>query len=259
MNDRLCRNRVNAATPAPLSVGKVVMGAFLVPWWNRRAFARALAVPLVSLAVLTLSWYYANEFLPNFVKWLLYVLYGLLFTLFAVTCHRLVLLGPESVATRLAPRWSWRESKFLAWMVVAWVFSMAVWFLLLNAISIPLFNAFKPASDESQPWFEWLVHASKIPAFYVFARLCLVFPATAIDNKPGLKWTWNLTRGNGWRLVVVVGVLPWMISHLAGLLYRENATVFETIILSVLGIALFAVEIAALSLSYRELTKEVDA
>jgi len=259
MNDRRCGNHVNGAVPAPLSVGKVVMGAFLVPWWNRRAFARALAVPLVSLAVLTLSWYYANEFLPNFVKWLLYVLYGLLFALFAVTCHRLLLLGSESVATPLAPRWSWRESRFFAWMVLVSFICMAAWFLFLNAISIPLFNVFKPSPGHSQPWIEWLIEATKIPVFYIFARLCLVFPATAIDNKPDLKWTWDLTRGNGWRLVVVVGVLPWVISGLVSLFYRENATVFETIILSVLGIALFAVEIAALSLSYRELTKERDA
>jgi hypothetical protein len=41
-----------------------------------------------------------------------------------------------------------------------------------------------------------------------------------------------------------------------GLLYRGNATAVETAILTFLGSALFAVEIAALSLSYRELTRE---
>ena len=258
MSDRPYRNRVNGAVPPPLSVGKVVMGAFLVPWWNRRAFARTLAVALASLAVLALSWYYANEFLPNFVKWLLYVLYGFLFTLFAVTCHRLVLLGSESVTTRLAPRWSWRESRFFAWLVAVSLIHVLAWYVLLFPIPTVVVNV-SAAARASSSWTEWMSSIARIPALYVFARLSLVFPATAIDKRPDLKWTWDLTRNNGWRLVVVVGVLPWVISGLVSLLYRENATVFETIILSVLGIALFAVEIAALSLSYRELTKEVDA
>jgi hypothetical protein len=243
--------------PAPLSVGKVVLGAFLVPWWNRRAFARALAAPLASLAVLTLSWYYANEFLPAFVKWLLYFLYGFLFTLFAVTCHRLVLLGSESVTTPFFPRWSWRESRFFAWLVAICLIHMLAWYVILFPPLTVAVNV-SAAARESGTWAEWASSIARIPALYVFARLSLVFPATAIDKRPDLRWTWDLTRNNGWRLVVVVGVLPWVISGLVGLLYRENATVFETIILSVLGIALFAVEIAALSLSYRELTKEAD-
>jgi hypothetical protein len=47
-----------------------------------------------------------------------------------------------------------------------------------------------------------------------------------------------------------------MISHLVGLLYRMDATSLETVVLTFLGCALFVVEVAALSLSYRELTKE---
>lgn len=130
------------------------MGAFLVPWWNRRAFARALAVPFVSLAVLTLSWYYANEILPNFVKWLLWVLYGLLFTLFAVTCHRLVLLGAESVTTRLAPRWSWRESRFFAWLIAICFIHIVAWYVLMFPPSTIAINVSDAALRARDFWFE---------------------------------------------------------------------------------------------------------
>ena len=84
----------------------------------------------------------------------------------------------------------------------------------------------------------------------------MVFPATALDRRADWRWAWQLTRNNGWRLFVVVAILPWAISQLLALLYRAEATVIETILLSVTGIALFAVEIAAISLSYRELTRE---
>jgi hypothetical protein len=244
--------------PAPLSVGKVVLGAFLVPWWKRRAFARALAIPLALLVTLTISWYYATDTLPDFAKWLLYLLYGVLFTLFAVRCHRLVLLDSEPLLTELKPQWSRRESRFFAQMIVVWLIFVAMWWVLLFAVSTVAVNAWEGARGEPSGWIRWIIFLSKIPALYVFSRLCLIFPATAIDRKPDLKWSWQLTRGNGWRLVLVVAVLPWLISQLVNLLYRGEATVLETIVLTILGTALFAVEIAALSISYRELTKEAE-
>jgi len=55
---------------------------------------------------------------------------------------------------------------------------------------------------------------------------------------------------------VIVGFLPWALSYLPPLLYRSDATTVELVVLTVAGIALFAIEIAALSIAYRELTKQ---
>lgn len=240
--------------PAPLSVGKVVLGAFLVPWWKRRAFARALAIPLAALATLMLSWYYAAEIVPSYAGWLLCLVYACLFTLFAVRCHRLVLIDSEMRAAELRPRWSWRETRFFYWLVGLWLISWVTWWFALllaaNAIS------WRHLPAEFPVWMDWSSYACKIPALYVFARLSPILPAAAIDRTVDLKSAWLLTRKNGWRLALVVGVLPWAISQLLGLLYRGEATVVETIVLTTLGIALLAVEIAALSISYRELTNE---
>ena len=96
---------------------------------------------------------------------------------------------------------------------------------------------------------------ASLPALYLVARLSLVFPATAIDRPASLRWAWRTSRGNGWRLVVVVTVLPWLVSHLVGLLYRDEATAAEVVLLTVTGTALFALEIAALSVAYRELVR----
>jgi len=49
--------------PAPLDVKKVVFGAFAVPWTNRAAFARALAVPFAFVALLGVV-QGLTEFLP---------------------------------------------------------------------------------------------------------------------------------------------------------------------------------------------------
>jgi hypothetical protein len=236
-----------------LPVAKVVYGAFAFPWWHRRAFARALAIPLVSLVTFTLSWYYAGEWLPPYSNWVLCLVWAALFAVLAVTCHRLVLLDATSVASRSVPRWSWRETRFLYWLVaiwlICWIASIAAMTLVLNLGMMVM----RPTDLRLDSWAQSF---AGIPAGYVFARLAPIFPATAIDRTVGLRWAWTLTRGNGWRLFLIVAVLPWLISAAVALLYRGNATVVETVLLSFLGSALFAVEIAALSLAYRELTKE---
>jgi hypothetical protein len=241
---------------APLPVGKILLGAFLVPWWNRKEFFRALVFPLALLATLMLSWYFTDALLANFVKFLLCVAYAALFTLFAVACHRLVLLDPVAVARNPVPSWSRRESLFLGWLIGAWLLYLVTFLVILtiavNALGI-VFEGFRASPAES---FGWLEATAKMPAFYVFARLSPLFPATAVDRKVDLQWAWRLTRGNGLRLMVIVGFLPWALSYLPPLLYRSEATALETVLLTVAGIGLFAIEIAALSISYRELTKE---
>ena len=232
----------------------MVQEALLIPWQRRRDFVWALAIPLALLAGLSLAWYFADELLRRVSGWWLFFVYcgvfALFFTLFAVTCHRLVLLPSRSRAGIPRPRWSSRESRFLFWIVTLWILYLAVWWLgLLVAGNISPRGSL-PA------WSGVIEFSAKLPAFYVVARLSLVFPATAIDRPASLKWAWQASRGNGWRLVVVIAVIPWLVSHLVGLLYREQATAFEIVLLTVLGTALFAVEIAALSVAYRQLVKD---
>ena len=94
---------------------------------------------------------------------------------------------------------------------------------------------------------------------YLFARLALVFPATAIDARTSLVKAWRQTRGNGWRMVVIVGVLPWAFGYLAGLVTGDEPGIVIAVLVTVFATAFLAVEISALSLSYRELAKEPDA
>ena len=105
-------------------------------------------------------------------------------------------------------------------------------------------------------WPDWLWFFASTPALFLSARICLVFPATAVGRKVDLQWAWNLSASNGWRLVLVVDLLPWLIAQILGVLSRRNASMYETVILTLIGLIFSAVEVAALSLSYRELTKE---
>jgi hypothetical protein len=241
-----------------LDLGKVIAGAFLVPWWRRRAFTRALAAPCALIVAYSVVCYYSTDYVmsgfPQAAMWLVWVLYYLLFTLFAVKCHRLVLLDADAVAQRWRPGWSWRETRFFLWSAAIWGLGLAAsWLLLLVAV-----NVWTWVAGISSDALRLTVHLWKIPVLYVFGRLCMLLPAAALDRRASLKWSWNLTRGNGWRLLVVVGGLPFVLSVLVGLIYRNDATTAEWLLLTLLAVALFAVEIAAISLSYRELTRDED-
>ncbi len=238
--------------PARFDVAKVLVGAFAVPWWNRRAFARALALPVVALAALTTAWYHAAKLMPTYLGWAACLLWGALFVWFAVTCHRLVLLDAATVASRIAPRWSWRETRFLFWLIGVWLAFMVV---MLSVATVAM-NLVPGVRGRPEIWSDWIEPLSRVPAYYVAARLSLVFPAVALDRTVGLRWSWRLTKGQGWRMFIVVAMLPWLLSETLALLWRGGAGAVETAVLTFAGTALFAVEIAALSLSYRELTRE---
>jgi hypothetical protein len=104
---------------------------------------------------------------------------------------------------------------------------------------------------------QWAEKAVWAVLFYPFGRLSPMFPATAVEHQPlpRIRWAWQLTRGNGWRLFVVVAVLPWLFALLLGAVYRDGATTVEWLLVCLLFLALLVVEIAAVSLSYKELTR----
>ena len=56
---------------------------------------------------------------------------------------------------------------------------------------------------------------------------------------------------------MAVCLLPWVLFFLLSYLLRENATYIEIIIHKLLELILLAVEIVALSFSYKHLTKQV--
>ena len=247
-----------------MDVGKVVYGAFMLPWLERESFARALALPVFLLCSLTLCSHYLKGLAPYPLLVVLFIAYWLVFVWFAVTCHRLVLLDPARIAKRWQLRWSLRETRFLGWLIgLALISLMVIWPLttILGTVVLNVGNfsgdvRLNPSTELRPGWLRWTLWASYAAALYVFGRLCVVFPATALDRKVNLQWAWRLTRGNGSRLFAVVAVLPSLMSFLLDFAYRDDATTVEAMAITFVGIALLPVEIAAVSLSYRELSTD---
>ena len=95
------------------------------------------------------------------------------------------------------------------------------------------------------------------PFYYIFGRWVLVFPAIAIDQEPELGWSWKQTKGNSWRMFILVGFLPLTVGHFWYLLPFIGLSEFPVVDFFLGSFALFLftpVEVAVISIAFRELT-----
>lgn len=146
-----------------------------------------------------------------------------------------------------------RELRFTAWILVTClIFYSIEWALLTVAVNLPM-PIDLMGSSRSRYYTTLFL---SIPATYIFARLSLVFPATALNKKTGLKWSWEKTCQNGWRMVVIVGLYPWLISNIIWLFSRSQSTPFEQTLVALLYYAGSALGVFALSLTYKEIIDE---
>jgi hypothetical protein len=235
--------------PGPIPVVSIIRDAIVIPWRKRATMFRALlgiSAILIALEMILPPVGERQQMSP--VSSLVFaVLLGLAFTVFAVTCHRLVLLGGESVPKYGLTKWSSRETRFVGWALLGYFCILSVWVLL----SIPVLGLLLMFHLSSNPWVLVVVYLVMIPCGYVFARLSVLLPATAVDERPNVKWAREVTEGNGWRLVLIVGVLPVVLW--AGPSYLLGHSLFVDVLIHVAACLLYVVQIAALSLSYQHL------
>lgn len=241
----------------PLRIDRVVLAAFAIPWLRREEFARVLAVPATLIAVLHLVWLSFAEQWPEWWSWSLWAIDVLLYTVFAVLCHRLVLLGSLDEPK---PRWSMRETRFVTKSFSIWVVGVAgvmaasvvISPIALNAARTANGAAVAEAAKIALPYGSWLLFA------YLCARLSLILPATAIDRRVRLRESWAWTRANGWRVALVISGLPWILHRLLNGIYRVDATSVESVLLTLGTLVVFTIQVALLSVCYRELSPPDD-
>lgn len=90
---------------------QILLATVIMVFEHWRSLGKAILVPLVLFLISDAIAVYANSY---FVGWLLYFVNFAIYTILAVAVHRLILLGPGSVAEYgVAQSWSRRETRFL--------------------------------------------------------------------------------------------------------------------------------------------------
>ncbi|WP_315983484.1 hypothetical protein [Aliamphritea spongicola] len=89
-----------------------------------------------------------------------------------------------------------------------------------------------------------------LPFIYLFVRCVLIFPAIAIDaEERGPVMAWRLSKGNGWRLVFLIALLP-MLTDLLGIALLDYAGAVAEALQIVVWAVCGVIEVGLISLSY---------
>src|SRR5262249_40611322 len=143
-----------------LSIRRTVVGAALILLDRSMDFARALALPIVvsvtsSYLLSYLPKHFAVSIAANLIEYAIY-------TVIAVTTHRLYLLGPAEVPAWGFRKWRDRELRFLAWS--------------LALFAAPSYVISSLGFSDMFVWVPILIY------FLLLPRISLLFPAIAVDR-----------------------------------------------------------------------------
>lgn len=234
-----------------LPVFETIYMALAYVLWRWRRLVVALLPTLCVLLVTDLLQLYLSEAghgtIASILAWSAFPVAVLLMT----TVHRIMILGPDGTGKYGVLEWGYREWRFLIYI---FAFTIGVWALLAGWWKIISLLKNDETFGFSTLLSVWVVY---IAAALVYARICLVLPATAVDSKLSIRESWKLTYRNTWRVAVVIYSIP--VTGMLIVLTLTNSTPEATIdkmgsavdIAGVLfGFVLYVIEISCLSFAY---------
>ena len=272
-------NSQQGCSDQPLRIGPIIKEGILLPWIHRQHFWPLLALPVALTTLLYLGDYWFLRDMPRSLGILLQIPNFLIFSFFAVACHRSILIGEYSISRFGIPGWPHREFRFFLWLIFIYAIGYMFWFVAnevvvrfidfietflgeeLNELSIRL-SGFKTSL---LPW----MLLGLIPFGYLIGRLSLLLPAIAVDVKASLRSAWSQSKGNGWRMALLVGWMPTLFllleKTLAAYINWLLSSQFTSYSLGVyvgifsasealLRYTFFTIEVAILSLSFLKLS-----
>ncbi len=190
---------------------------------------------------------------------------GLVGAVLAVSCHRIILIGANSLPNRWGVFWSKRELRFFGWVFLLGIPSFLAGMVWMSWVPFIYYRwgSTSAAAILAAPVLKTFYSAGVVAL--IMASVGLVLPATALDERPSLKAAWKLARGNVLRLaavlviplllvVVLFNMLNWALRDILSITFASPILPFIALFKGFIGSLLGVIEIAALSVSYRTLT-----
>ena len=240
-----------------LPLRRVLLGAFQLPWRYRSDVVRTAGIPILACIAWTLIWGYAPIKATSLVSWLFALVFIVINSWLALTIHRMVLLDEPGSPLKMDRVALARLARFVGAVIVTWTIYHGARLILISGVVFALGSQYVPAGSEARELpvpVRTIDHVMSAVAFLVIARFTLLLPQIATGRRFDIAAAWNLSRGNTWRLAVVVGLFPWLLESAAWLLYRDDASDLEWCLLQVLVTLTVLIGVVALSLSHRELS-----
>lgn len=234
---------------AKLNVFGTISEAYGGSWRHLGEMMRLIWFPGLLYLIFSIASAFVNTESQLFLALALEVASFLLWPIIAVAWHRFILLGDVSSS---AVHFSFGRPEALFLLV-----SVVLFLLLAPGVMIAMSAAMLPESTAA-PLLSFFGLLLLLVAIYLFVRLTLLLPAAAIGSPLDPRLVLERTRGNFWRLMAVflAVALPLVMSAIlfGGLL--QGSPLLQ--VLAVIGLALISiffavVNVAALSIAYREL------
>lgn len=233
----------------PISVASTILVAMHEVWRLGAALSARLMLPVLSfVGVWTLSASMPQE-TPSAIPLLFVVLEFVLFTLFTVTCLRVFSLGVDAVPRFGVTRWGRRESHVLLSLIALYFINTLAAVALTTVLGL-LAAQFTLLDVDS---LRWLFYLCLIPSTYIVVRFFLLLPAWAVGVHLTPRNAWSATRGNGWRLALVLGGIPWLLVVVRDQLLSTGTELWTFAVFGLVGVIMMVFELAALAVSYRTL------
>jgi hypothetical protein len=228
----------------PLPVIEIIIHTLSIFWKSKTSIIAALIIPYIVMGLIEILQPYIVIKMGRLMGFALTLLSSLVYALFAVSCHRIILLGSSAIPKFGLIIPSMREIRFFCWGVGIAIIIFIVTFVMIIPLS---FMKFIPKSI--------LVILILLPIFYVMARFTLIFPAVAVDQHPSLNWAWDRSRDNGWRLFVIL-FIPSASIFIMNHFTADQSSILLNGFITLLTFLFTVFGIILLSLSYKELCLE---
>lgn len=162
--------------------------------------------------------------------------------LLATACHRFTLLPQERWDANALHGWRREEFRYLLRGLQIGAICGALFMAVLLGLMVVV--------GEERAVFA--AGGAVMVTLYVWARLSITLPEMALGQRSGLSRAWQMSQGNGSKLVIVVWVVPVIMAAPFWLTFLNNGGIGLLNYLSAFGIYLTTlISLVMLSLSYR--------
>ena len=176
--------------------------------------------------------------------WLQKIVYAIFFVIFTITTHRIILLGKDSV-NAYGLSWSRRE-----WIFVLYSIGIYIILLVLSFLMLPIVGM---VASLGSSYFMIIMNLAMLAIMLLFSRLSMLIPAISVE-KIDIDWSWTMSvsKNNGFRLLIVLSVVPFIFKYLLGFMVGISREL--NILAEIITLFLLVFEIILLSLSFKYLT-----
>ena len=231
----------------PLALINTIKSAANQLWAEKKSISVLLLLVVLVDVALDLLYPVVAENVNQGWLYLTSTIQSIVYTLFAVRVHRLILAVDNPIQGVV--RWTNRETRFFMWLVLGTI--------VLFVVSVPLIviamrvMAVVSAGRLGDGVVMMVMLVALMPVAYLLARLMVILPAIAIDQKRSIKWAWALTKGNGWRLAMVLWLPPALMSALPLDMWLNNTA--SSLVFNLVFGLVTAIEVAFFSVAFKAL------